>query len=109
MYTSKLSSTVSIILMILMLFNLAQLIIGYQEETKHNLKSSFDLFDRATSDPFYLSDSRLELAFFTDDDLKYDKDLIQYSLWQKHPCGFDVKNCPMDEYIGNLKPCRRNL
>ena len=101
-YTSYLSSIVSIGLMVLMAFNLVQLTIGYRQETKHGLKTDFVMIDRLTSEPYYISENQIEIAVFTE--AEEDSDFV-FSLWQKHPCGFDVKHCPLDEYLGNLPNC----
>ena len=101
-YTSYLSSIVSIALMVLMATNLWQLTIGYHQETKHGLKTDIVMIDRLTSEPYYINKNQFEIAVFTDTE---DDSEFVYSVWQKHPCGFDVKHCPLDEYLGNLPKC----
>ena len=57
-----------------------------QWQKLHGLKSNLELFDRVTSEAYYIHDSGVELAIFTKDALPasvegYDTSSVTFSLW----------------------------
>ena len=82
-YPTKLSSIVSIALIVMMVINLIQLIIGYQDGSKQIEKTTFEQFDRFSSEAYYLEEQDFEIAaFVTNNEHELTKNHLTFIAYQ---------------------------
>ena len=107
-YPTFVGTFVSIVIMVLMAINFLTLTSEFMTGRKQDEKTSFEQFNRYTSDKYYFQTNDFEIAAFIWNDVEFvDPSIVQLRAYQKHPCDVEVNEdeCPEEEYMGSFGEC----